>query len=164
MCIFSREDNMASRSEELLHALRKTYDRNRIHSNGDIWQPQQVQREVKKYVDEVRIQWEDGKYIVCDINTIAYVLQHSIVDDLKYTADYFDCDNFASLFKSLTAIRYHLNSIGRVINYQGRHAFNVALTKNGLYVIEPQNDTNYWRYDHQEVEERYQIKKQILEI
>ena len=150
--------------DKLLHALRQSYDRQKINNNADIWQPRRVRRVLRKHFDEVNLQWEDGKYKVCDIDTIEYVLEHSIVDDLKYTSDYFDCDNFAGLFKDMTAIRYHLNSIGKVINYKGKHAFNVALTKRGLYVIEPQNAEKYWKYDKKKVKERYQIEKQIISI
>lgn len=162
MCL--RNDSMKDKSKKLLHALQASYDRRKIRKNGEIWEPERVNQAVRDKFDEIDIQWEDGKYIVCDVDIIEYVLEHSIVDDLKYTTEFFDCDNFAGLFKDLTAIRYHLNTIGTVVNYAGRHAFNVALTKQGLYVVEPQNDRDYWEYSRKETEKRYQIEKQILRI
>lgn len=154
---------MASRGEQLLHSLKKTYDRQKIEDNGEIWQPEQVKGVVDNHFDEVRLLWEDGKYRVCDIDTIEYVLKHSIVKELEYISTYFDCENFTNLFTSLTALQYHLNTVGKVINYKGAHAFSVALTKNDLYVIEPQS-SSYWVYDEDKVKEKYQIENQILEI
>ena len=57
----------------------------------------------------------------------------------KYITDYFDCDDYAWLFKAL-ANRVKVNGIGFVVGKSigGWHAWNVALKKDGVYQIEPQ--------------------------
>ncbi len=123
----------------ILSTFKRNYDRGLIDKKVTEWDSEAVRRLLTQYFEDVEIQWEDSKYRVVDKDTLKYILNNSIVDELEYESNYFDCDNFADLFKSLTAIRYHLNSIGTVINYSGAHAFNVAVTIDGIYIIEPQS-------------------------
>lgn len=59
----------------------------------------------------------------------------------KYTADKFDCENFALLVSARVAEKYKLNSCGIAIGDSpwGRHGFNIFLSEVGLFYLEPQN-------------------------
>ena len=57
----------------------------------------------------------------------------------KYITDYFDCDDYAWLFKAL-ANRVKVNGIGFVVGKSigGWHAWNIVLMADRVYQIEPQ--------------------------
>lgn len=59
----------------------------------------------------------------------------------KYTADKFDCENFALLVSARVAEKYKLNSCGIAIGQSpyGYHGFNIFLSDGGLFYLEPQN-------------------------
>lgn len=58
----------------------------------------------------------------------------------KYTADKFDCENFAMLVSSRVSVRYQLNTCGIAIGASpmGEHGFNLLVTETGLIYFEPQ--------------------------
>jgi len=57
-----------------------------------------------------------------------------------YEADYFDCDDFALMFKAGAATK-RLNGVGFVTGFYGGglHRWNVVLAEDGVYQFEPQN-------------------------
>lgn len=59
----------------------------------------------------------------------------------KYTADKFDCENFALLVTARVAEKYRLNSCGIAIGDSpwGYHGYNIFLSDAGLFYLEPQN-------------------------
>jgi len=70
-----------------------------------------------------------------------YIESHN----LHYEFDYFDCDDFALLFKALTTARFNTNAVGIALGlvYKdnellGGHAWNIVLLNNELYYFEPQ--------------------------
>jgi len=70
--------------------------------------------------------------------------------DEKWVKDYFDCDDFAWLYKAL-ASKLQLNGVGFVIGRYdgGLHAWNVALTNEGIYQVEPQNGVTFkWHKEY----------------
>jgi len=70
-----------------------------------------------------------------------YIESHN----LHYEFDYFDCDDFALLFKALTSAKMNTNAVGIALGlvYKdkqllGGHAWNIVLLDNELYYFEPQ--------------------------
>lgn len=56
----------------------------------------------------------------------------------NYVRNYFDCDDFAWVFKGAASVN-QFNCVGLVIGWwHGLHCWNVALTDQGVYQIEPQ--------------------------
>ena len=72
------------------------------------------------------------------------VLERNQVDGLRYVGEFFDCDDFARLLAAQFAARWHVNSVGVVVDASGRHAYNVAFCVDGNDIIpsilEPQAD------------------------
>jgi hypothetical protein len=65
--------------------------------------------------------------------------------NLHYEFEYFDCDDFALLFKALTSAKLNSNAVGLALGllYRddvmlGGHAWNVVLINDELYYFEPQ--------------------------
>jgi len=65
--------------------------------------------------------------------------------NLHYEFDYFDCDDFALLFKALVASKMNSNAAGIALGLirkgdelLGGHAWNIILLNNKLYYFEPQ--------------------------
>ena len=70
-----------------------------------------------------------------------YVESHN----LHYEFDFFDCEDFALLFKAIIAAKMNTNAIGIAIGlvYKGGkllggHAWNIVLINDELYYFEPQ--------------------------
>jgi len=65
--------------------------------------------------------------------------------NLHYEFEFFDCDDFALLFKALTSAKLNINAVGLALGelYEdetllGGHAWNVVLIDDELYYFEPQ--------------------------
>ena len=65
--------------------------------------------------------------------------------NLHYTSEFFDCDDFALLFKALTSAKLNSNAVGMALGLLckdgailGGHAWNVVLIDGELYFFEPQ--------------------------
>ena len=65
--------------------------------------------------------------------------------DLQYEFEYFDCDDFALLFKALSSAWFNNNGVGLAIGlvYKdgkllGGHAWNLVLINDKIYNFEPQ--------------------------
>ena len=58
----------------------------------------------------------------------------------KYTADKFDCENFAMLVSAKVSERYQLNTCGIAIGKSpfGEHGYNLLIHKDNLIYFEPQ--------------------------
>ena len=70
-----------------------------------------------------------------------YIESHN----LHYEFDYFDCDDFALLFKALTSAKLNSNAVGIALGLVckdnellGGHAWNIVLLNNELWYFEPQ--------------------------
>lgn len=64
----------------------------------------------------------------------------------KYTAEKFDCDDFAILMKGLISSEFGINTCAFIIGNEGRHAFNLCRTDEGWKMLEPQ--TGEWRTNY----------------
>jgi len=96
------------------------------------------------------ISCSDREYQLIDWNTWEWIKDIDLIDKLVYYYDYFDCENFAFLFSSLTAANYQLNSCGVVygkiynkdtLNFLGGHAFNVMITHEGEKTLQNPDGT-----------------------
>ena len=77
------------------------------------------------------------------------VLAWSDVDAVQYVSERRDCDNFAVALAGQIGLRLRVNGVGVVVDYSGRHAYNVLLVGDQLVggplelkarLIEPQSD------------------------
>lgn len=61
-------------------------------------------------------------------------------DEMPYVADFYDCDDFAMVFK-VSASKLKINIVGIVVGlFQGKwHVWNCAVCDKGVFQIEPQN-------------------------
>lgn len=82
----------------------------------------------------------DSRYRVVDIDTWKLILAYNGVDAEKYKSEEFDCDNFAVCLSGDVAQRWHLNSVGIVVDFSAQHAYNCVVTPDGIFVVEPQTD------------------------
>ena len=91
----------------------------------------------------------DSRYRVIDLPTWKDVLAWSAIDKYEYKDDVRDCDNFAMALSGRIPLTFRLNTIGMVIDFSGRHAYNAIITYAEDYttlddliigVIEPQTD------------------------
>ena len=101
----------------------------------------------------------DEKYFVETWGKWGNIIDYDLIDEQVYQADFFDCDNFSSLYSARASMIYGLNSCalayGNIYDvktgkYLFRHAFNLIIThENGvlkLRLYEPQTDESIeWR-------------------
>ena len=61
----------------------------------------------------------------------------------KYTAEFFDCDDFARCQSALVSLHYDCNGCGQVYDESGKHSYNVILVSGGASlstrIVEPQS-------------------------
>ena len=72
------------------------------------------------------------------------VKQHGLIKR-RYTPEYFDCDDFATVFQGRCADYYAVNGCGKVVDFSGRHSYNILLVVEEGQVLrahlyEPQNE------------------------
>jgi len=96
----------------------------------------------------------DTKFWYSSISDFKTIISKDFIDRLKWIAESFDCDNFASLFCSLLTVIWGYNGVGvglgAVLDKEtkevlGYHAYNCVLVEengnNVLYLYEPQSDS-----------------------
>ena len=88
----------------------------------------------------------DREYRVASYEAVQLYLKWSKIDQQKYVAETFDCDDFAASLRGEARLKLKLNSVGEVLDFSGKHAYSVILTyvKPGgplrFIVVEPQSD------------------------
>jgi hypothetical protein len=86
----------------------------------------------------------DGTYRIVSQRDFLNIVAWDWVDSKKYTAEIFDCENFAITFKAHVDWYFELNQVGIVIDYQAGHGYNLVVFPDGkVMVFEPQNDCLY---------------------
>uniref|UniRef100_A0A7V3JA92 Uncharacterized protein n=1 Tax=candidate division CPR3 bacterium TaxID=2268181 RepID=A0A7V3JA92_UNCC3 len=105
---------------------------------------------VKRYLPEVWVATQDERFQITDWSTWQNIINWDWTDHKEYIADFFDCDNYSSLFNARAAEIYLLNSAGRlscsVETPQGLlpHRASIIVAKDGaalkVYILETQND------------------------
>ena len=86
----------------------------------------------------------DTSYVALPADVWDLFLQYSGVDRIQYKSDTMDCDDFAQILAGECKRKLHVNGIGLVVDFSGKHAYNALLAYEGselsLLTIEPQND------------------------
>ena len=75
------------------------------------------------------------------------VIEASDTSGYQYTPHFFDCNSFALAMKAEVS-RLMVNGCGLVLDFSGRHAFNLAIIGGGktptFRFFEPQQDSGEW--------------------
>jgi len=84
----------------------------------------------------------DVNYWVCTRQDFVRIIKWDWTNSKKYISEKYDCDNFALTFKARMDRKFHLNSVGVVVDYSGGHAYNCVVFADGTAeIFEPQSDT-----------------------
>tara|TARA_B100000949_G_C14182987_1_gene408320 strand:+ start:179 stop:661 length:483 start_codon:yes stop_codon:yes gene_type:complete len=83
----------------------------------------------------------DSKFWTCNEADWKKIIKWDWTDEKRYVAEQYDCDNFAFNFKARVARKFGVNSVGLVIDYSGKHAYNLIVFSDGTWkIFEPQSD------------------------
>ena len=87
----------------------------------------------------------DSRYFYVSHEGWGKVFGKVLLDMPKYTVEKFDCENFAVLVSARTSELFQLNTCGIAIGQspQGYHGFNIFLSDNGFFYLEPQTGDVY---------------------
>ena len=87
----------------------------------------------------------DNRYFYCSHEDWGKVLAKVLLDMPRYTAERFDCSNYAILASARTSELFKLNTCGIAIGQSpwGKHGFNLFVSEVGLFYLEPQNGLIY---------------------
>jgi hypothetical protein len=97
---------------------------------------------VSKAIGAAKITWLDRKYIAVSQKEFQKIIDWDWTDNKKYVAEKYDCDNFAFSFKARVDRKFHVNTVGLVIDYAGGHAYNIVVFSDGTSkIFEPQSDS-----------------------
>ena len=93
--------------------------------------------------------YEDGKYYASSKEEFKDYADRIDSDEIDYVNDRFDCDNFAGYFKNILALRYGVNSVGKVLNFRETHSYNIIVFSNGeVSLYEPQTNELFNNFNH----------------
>ena len=104
--------------------------------------------EVREAIQKADIPMEflqmDNKYWSLPTWIWKNIIEKTKVDRKTYTGDFFDCDDFAVLFRAKCTDTFGVNGVGIVVDYSGGHAYNLILARErgqiAIKWLEPQND------------------------
>lgn len=77
--------------------------------------------------DGVAVELLDSEYRVIPLKQMMDVVQTCHVEAIRYQANYVDCDKHSRLLWSLIPVIFRINNIGMVLDYSGRHSYNVVV-------------------------------------
>ena len=101
-----------------------------------------LKRDVSKAIGGAKMTWLDNKYVAVSEKEFQKIIDWDWTDNKKYVAEKYDCDNFAFSFKARVDRKFHINTVGLVIDYDGGHAYNIIMFSNGTSkIFEPQSDS-----------------------
>jgi len=101
-----------------------------------------LKRDVSKAIGGAKMTWLDNKYVAVSEKEFQKIIDWDWTDNKKYVAEKYDCDNFAFSFKARVDRKFHINTVGLVIDYDGGHAYNIIIFSNGTSkIFEPQSDS-----------------------
>ena len=105
----------------------------------------------------------DGRYWCPDIDAFDDIIDGCRVLAKEYVEWQFDCNNFAFYFQSQVAYEYGVNAVGVVIDYSGRHAYNVIVYDDGSCALyEPQTGEFVNRGDDMSDHEAYAFEEGFI--
>lgn len=89
----------------------------------------------------VRVKYTDGNYLApTSVPEMSDAKTFNPFDYLPYRPDIYDCENYASSYKSFAAFLWGTNTMGVVYDWSGSHAYNVIVYANGeVEFYEPQD-------------------------
>ena len=93
----------------------------------------------------------DRTYTALPMEVWAEILEWSDVDRVGYVSESRDCDNFAVALAGQVGLRFGVNGCGIVVDYSGKHAYNMLLVSTpdadgdgspdlAIALVEPQTD------------------------
>ena len=87
----------------------------------------------------------DSRYFYCSHEDWGKVFTKVLLGMPKYTAEKFDCENYAMLTSARTSELFRLNTCGIAIGQSpfGYHGFNLFVSEAGLFYLEPQTGDIY---------------------
>lgn len=108
------------------------------HGYMDVW------RAVRKTKCGLSISALDQTYWAVPFPVWKKIIEQTKVDEYRYVSERADCEDFSGLFKGLSAMLYHVNGCGVVVDLGGRHAYIALLCNDGgklsVKWLEPQTD------------------------
>ena len=111
-------------------------------SGGALYSKLQVVGATKIYL------WDYGYWYV-SLEDWGEIFRDVLLNMPKYTADKFDCENFAMLTTARVLEKYHLNTCGVAVGASpfGEHGYNLFVAKieggTELFILEPQSGDIY---------------------
>ena len=100
-----------------------------------------VKRDMSRAIGAAKMTWLDNKYVAVPQKEFQKIIDWDWTDNKRYVAEEYDCDNFAFSFKARVARKFHINTVGLEIDYEGGHAYNVIVFADGTSkIFEPQSD------------------------
>lgn len=102
--------------------------------------PNSIRSILSRYNIQTPMGLLDSAYYTTDAETWAEVLSRLVQEPWAYKAETNDCDNIALEAMTTCSREYGLNTMGMAIGDipSGRHAFNLFLVGNDIWVFEPQ--------------------------
>lgn len=98
--------------------------------------------QVSQAIGGAKMTWLDNKYVGVSQKEFQKIIDWDWTDNKKYVAEKYDCDNFAFSFKARVDRKFHVNTVGLVIDYDGGHAYNIVVFADGTSkIFEPQSDS-----------------------
>ena len=81
----------------------------------------------------------DSRYWTVDKTTFEAMVKSGWSWRRSYLAEKFDCDDFAVAFKGRMAELFGINSVGIMIDWSSKHAYNILILDDGsVHAFEPQ--------------------------
>ena len=114
-----------------------------IKENVRTYSSQQVREAWQKQTNLAHLSLilDDQEYHALPQKTWEEIMKQSDTRSYKYIPEFRDCDDFAFLFKG-ELTRVALNGCGLVINFGGKHAYNVALVYDPDMVLKDTPDSD----------------------
>ena len=115
-----------------------------ILANCELLSLQQMQQIVLEEFSNLHSYFLDKQYRIGDVDSVLSAIKYSQTKRFKYQKETFDCDDFATVFKS-ELVQLGTNAVGIVIDTSGKHAYSTVVYKNAddepaILIVEPQID------------------------
>jgi len=140
--------NMVSIINTLLKIIKYDYDKMKTEKNfsllnsGEKISKADLEEKFKSAGIE-HIHFLDSEYNILSHKGLRVFLDESLTSMRKYISEKHDCDNYTfSLFGDIQKCgNFSISgSVGDIESVNGKHAFMIALTDSGLFIVEPQNN------------------------
>jgi|GEM_PF-2391763 len=124
--------------------LRKSIDKSRLSRSYHAIPRDQLKSILEEGLPEHETLWLDRKYNVPEVEPLSKALSSSVLDETKYKAHDYNCDNFSVYLHSVLSLDYGCNACGIVISLASERAFNIMVARdhgeNQVYEYRPKKD------------------------